>query len=446
MHRRSQVHPTPSRSSGKIPPQLERIPRYCLQRTSGQAVMYAGGQTYYLGLYGTPDSLTLYAQKVEIWRAGGSAALLDRKGMREHLTVMELVAGFLVWAKGRYVKSPQELSAFGVAIQRLIRLYRDTPVTKFGPVALQTVRSLMVADDLCRNSVNAAVHRIRRIWRWGTRNELLEETLWRALLSVPALTEGEEGVRESDPVQPAKWRQLRAVLRLAPATVQIMVRLQVLTGMRPGELVRLRAVDVDRSNKGWLYRPSEHKTKSRGKSRVIHIGPRARAILEPLLPAEAEAYVFRPLCSLEDLYAHRPYAGDRPAAHDPLRRRRQARARGVTPRHVGQRYSVEAYRRAVRRACEQAYPLPAHLARQDGESADAWRDRLGLDGWGQVAAWRKTHLLHPHQLRHSFATRIGNRYGQEAAQVLLGHSRLQTTGIYVQRDIRRGRAIIAHVG
>ena len=154
--------------------------------------MYFARKPLYLGPYGNPDSLRLYSQLVERWQAGGLAA---------------------------------------VASQRVLRLYADILADKFGPIALQAVRSAMIADDLCRNVVNASVHRIRRIFRWADRNELLPETVWRALLSVPALAAGEEGVRESEPIRPASWRQLRAVLRHAPQQVRVIVKLQFLTGI-----------------------------------------------------------------------------------------------------------------------------------------------------------------------------------------------------------------------
>jgi integrase len=430
-----------------------RVPRYCLHKATRQGVIYIGRQEVYLGPYGTPESLKHYAQMVARWQAGGPDAVIGdrlRGKLPPDLTVVELVARFVAWAKGRYVNSPKELSAFAVATRRLLRLHDDTPVRDFGPLALQAVRSVMVADDLCRNVVNAAVHRVRRIWKWAVRNELIEETLWRALGSVPALAEGEEDVRESDPVQPARWRQVRAVLRHAPEMVRIMAKLQILTGMRPGEVVQLRAMDIEKSNKGWLYRPPKHKTKTRKKHRVIQIGPRARAILEPLLPDDAEAFVFDPGRSLADYNARRAFltknVGPRPVAHDPALRQARRRARGALQRRFHAHYTVNAYRTAVRRACERVWPLPAPLARNVKESITSWRARLGPKAWLDVVAWRHEHLLHPHQLRHSFGTRIGNRYGEEQAQVLLGHSRLQTTAIYVQRDICRGRRIIAQVG
>jgi integrase len=335
---------------------------------------------------------------------------------------------------------PPELRAVAVATKRLLRLYADFAADKFGPIALQAVRSMLVAENLCRHTVNGMVHRLRSIWKWGVRQEIVPETVWRALLSVPALAEDEEGVRESTPVGPAPWRQVRAVLRNAPGQIPAMVRLQILTGMRPGEIVLVRPCDVDRgSPASWIFRPPRHKTRSRGKQRIVQIGPRAQRLLTPLLDgADPLTYVFRPELSMP---RPAPHHRQRAASRDRLRRRRR-----VPRRTVAQRFDTDAYRRAIQRACDRVWPLPAALACLKGELALAWKIRLGPEGWADVVAWRREHVLHPHQLRHSFATRIGNRFGEEEAQVLLGHSRLQTTGIYVQRDIRRGRRIIAQVG
>jgi integrase len=444
MPRRSEVQePARRQTHAEAIAQL-RPPKYSFHKASGQAVTYVHEKCVYLGPYGEAKSLRLYQQLVERWKVAGTAAAAGtRKG---ELSVLELVHLFIVWAARRYVRAPQELSAFAVATKRLLRLHADTPVVRFGPLALQQVRSAMVLDGLTRSGVNAAVHRLRRIWRWGVSQELVHETYWNALKSVPALSEDEEDVRESEPVRPATWRQVRAVLQNAPQQVRKMVRVQILTGMRPGELVKLRPADLELSPHGWLYRPPKHKTKSKRKKRIIVIGPRAQKILAPLLGSDPAAFVFWPGHSCLD-YCARPRKAGRRYEYTKLdQRRRRRRKLGARARRFAPHYSVAAYRRVVQRACEAVWPLPAELAREKGEPAKLWRARLGEEGLGQLAAWRKQHILHPHQLRHSFATRVGNRYGEEAAQKLLGHSRLATTEIYIERDIRAGRKIMAEVG
>ena len=51
-----------------------------------------------------------------------------------------------------------------------------------------------------------------------------------------------------------------------------MVRLQLLSGARPGEMVILRPCDIDMSGKVWLYRPELHKNSWRGHERTILFG------------------------------------------------------------------------------------------------------------------------------------------------------------------------------
>jgi integrase len=52
---------------------------------------------------------------------------------------------------------------------------------------------------------------------------------------------------------------VEAVLTVLASPMQAMVRLQRLTGMRPGEVMQMRWCDIDRSAAIWIYRPARHK-------------------------------------------------------------------------------------------------------------------------------------------------------------------------------------------
>ena len=52
----------------------------------------------------------------------------------------------------------------------------------------------------------------------------------------------------------------------------------------------------------------------------------------------------------------------------------------------------------------------------------------------------------PNQLRHAAATAVRRAYGLEAAQLILGHQRADTTQIYAERDFSRAREIMRVVG
>src|SRR5439155_564319 len=77
-----------------------------------------------------------------------------------------------------------------------------------------------------------------------------------------------------------------------------------------------------------------------------------------------------------------------------------------------------------------AFPPPGELAQRAGESAANWRARLTVEQRDEVQRWRKSHRWQPNQLRHTYATEVRRTYGLEAAQVLLGHSKADTTETY----------------
>lgn len=74
-----------------------------------------------------------------------------------------------------------------------------------------------------------------------------------------------------------------------------MIDLQLLSGMRPGEACSMRTCDVDRTTQIWTNRPPDHKNTYREQDRVVHLGPKAQALLLPFLkPHDPAAYVFSP--------------------------------------------------------------------------------------------------------------------------------------------------------
>ena len=93
----------------------------------------------------------------------------------------------------------------------------------------------------------------------------------------------------------------------------------------------------------------------------------------------------------------------------------------------GGRYTRHSYRVAVARACDRAFPHPTIVKKRGVDLTD--------DQAAELAAWRKAHRWHPHRLRHTRATEIRKRFDVEAAQVILGHSKPDTTLVYAERDL-----------
>jgi site-specific recombinase XerC len=63
-----------------------------------------------------------------------------------------------------------------------------------------------------------------------------------------------------------------------------------------------------------------------------------------------------------------------------------------------------------------------------------------------VKKWRADHHWFPNQLRHTAGTEIRKRYGLEAAQTVLGHSKADVTQVYAERDYALAARVAKEVG
>jgi len=265
------------------------------------------------------------------------------------------------------------------------------------------------------------------MFRWAAGEELIPGDALAGLAAVEALEKGRSQAKELPPIAPVDEAVVLATLPHLSPQVAAMVRLQLLTAARPGEVAAIRPGDVDRSDPAsWVYRPGSHKTEHHGRDRAIAIGPRAQEVLGPWLGRDPGVYCFCPA----EVVAGREAARKPPTS--PARGRPAARPK------PGGRYTKDSDRVAVARACDRAFPHPTLARARKGDLTAKQR--------AELLAWRKSHRWHPHRLRHTRATEIRRRFDTEAAQVILGHSKPETTLIYAERDLARARAIMAEIG
>src|SRR5262249_54818924 len=141
---------------------------------------------------------------------------------------------------------------------------------------------------------------------------------------------------------------VEATLPQLTPTLAAMVRLQLATGMRPGELVIIRPCDVDRTGPVWVYRPESHKTEHHDAIRVVFIGPQGQEVLKPFLEDRApDAYCFSPT---ESMAQHR--AKQRKARQTKVQPSQVCRKKAKPRKQPGDCYSVDTYGNAIERACK----------------------------------------------------------------------------------------------
>ncbi|HEX6987226.1 MAG TPA: site-specific integrase [Planctomycetaceae bacterium] len=410
-------------------PRKVHVPSLRLHAPTGQARVLIRGRHVYLGRYGSPEAEEKYRRLVaEYLATGGVTPAPSEPAKGDGLTVNELVLAYWRHAERYYRKHGRptsELSTFKTPLRVLRRLYGSTPAAEFGPLKLKAVREELLRDSTsratagggerksrgqCRSTANRSVGRIRRMFAWAAENELVPATVLHGLKSVAGLRKGRTAARESAPVRPVDEADVNAVLPHVSRQVRDMIRLQLLSGCRPGEVIAIRPCDLVRDGGVWEYVPESHKTEHHGRDRRIFFGPRAQAILAAYLDDRpAEAYCFSPAEAEAERLAARHAARKTPLS---CGNRPGSGSRSRRGRPPGGRYTLAAYRRAIERGCRAAEVVP----------------------WG------------PNRLRHARATDLRRRYGIEAAQTVLGHAELEVTQVYAERDFAAARRIMAEVG
>jgi integrase len=434
-----------------MPRLTHKVPSYRHHRASGQAVVTLNGRDHYLGPHGSQESQEVYRRVLQEWLSNDRHTPTSIGTQPATTTIDDLVVAFWHHAESYYVKDgrpTREQQALGYSLKPLVKLYGSTPVKDFGPRRLKAVRQKMIDDNLARTLINKRVMRIRQVFKWGVENELVESSVLYGLKAVAPLKRGRSNVRESDPVKPVPVAILNATKPYLSRQIGAMVDLQILTGMRPGEVLQMRRGDLDTTDSIWIYHPGRHKTEHHGHERSIFIGPQAQQILMPLMNRAPDDYMFSPQEAeserREKLSRQRKTpmsCGNRPGTN----RKRHPRRR---PRSC---YDGDSYRRAIYTACDKAFPPPEPLCRKvapDGqhENHKAWIDRLTKEQHAELKTWQKDHRWHPHQLRHNAATYFRKEFGIEAARVVLGHKSAGVTEIYAELDRMKAAEIMGRVG
>lgn len=392
------------------------VPSY-LKHASGKARAVwtdaAGIRQYRMlpGAYNSKESKEAFA-KVQLEAA--AAPVAPQSG---DLSVNEMLLGYTAHAE-RHYRDPDgnptnELMSVKLATRHVRLLYGDTPAADFGPLALKAVRQKFISMGWCRRTVNQNVERLRRMFKWAVAEELIPAANYHALAAVDGLRRGRCEAPEAEPVQPVDFESVEATLPHLGRHVRAMVELQRVTGMRPGEVCRMRLLDIDRTSDPWVYRPKKHKTAHLGKTRAVMIGPKGRAVIEAFVAGgsvvDPSGPLFSPRRAREERWAE--MRAKRKTKVQPSQADRSVK--NPDPKKLpAEQYTPNAYALAVRRAAI----------------------RAGIAHW------------HPNQLRHSFGTLAREKHGLEAAQHLLGHSRSDVTERYAQTAASIAAAAAAKIG
>lgn len=316
------------------------------------------------------------------------------------LTIKQLAGLYLAYADDYYRnglgESTRENENAYYTMKHLVAFLGPTKKANgVGPRSIHDFLKWMVEKGFTRQYVNVSLVRVKMIFKWAVSFEYLPVETFQRIQTVSGLRKGRFSAREQQHRLPVPDADFNAVLPFLPPIVADMVRIQKFTGCRVNELIRMRPCDIDRGSEPWRYVPAHHKTDYRGRKRVIFIGPKAAEILAPYLDRDETAECFSPAETVA-----RRWAMERSRRKGNVQPSQRDRRKKWPAKQAGERYERQSYQRAVARACQ----------------------RAGVKKWT------------PAQLRHTAATELRKQFGVETAQVILGHSRIDTTEIYAKRN------------
>jgi len=429
------------------------LPSLVHHKPSNRARVRINGRDHWLGRWGSPESQLAYDRLIAEYLAtrrimpptttpmatvstvvispDSPGAAIDAPSVQSadsdcipnEPTVAELASLYVEHCR-TYYRTPdgKRTSTYDNALQavRTLRPYDDTLASAFGPRRLGMIRDSEAARGRPRVGCNAIVKHVRRLFQWAESQELVPRGTHNSLKTVEPLRHGRTSAPELPPIEPVDDAVVDATLPYLPDIVADMVRLQRLTGARPGEVCKLRPSDIDKSQAVWKWRPPTHKTSWRGKERVIMIGPRAQTLLKRYLLRDGKAFCFSPAESEERRSAIRRL--ERQSPMTPSQRARKPKVNGRRrPRDL---YDTASYRRAITRAVEQ---LNAELKLKNPSAKP-------VEDWA------------PNRLRHTAGTEVRKKFGLEAAQVVLGHASADITQVYAERNEELAAKVIRQIG
>lgn len=406
-------------------------PAYKVHPVRGYAYVHLNGEIIYLGKHPSQQAKEKYQQIVQQWERDHLTAPVPREGT----TIIELVSQFMDHARVHYRidgEPTSELRSFRHNLAPLVDQFARMKVDDFRPSHFKAIREHWLTQhhatgkdgktkkQLSRKTINQAMGRIRHVFQWGVGEELVEPATAMAIAQVKDLQEGRTSAPDHEDVPPVGLRDFAKTLKHLCRHYAAIARIQYYCGARPGEVCRMRGEEIDRDgiarigkrrifvgNGLWVFQPRRFKTKHKIGNIVYLLGPRAQRVLEPFLRDDPIAYIF----PAGEVRQER-YAAMRAARKSKVQPSQVSRAKVNSKRPPSPHITPTTYAHAV----------------QDAAA------RAGAEHW------------HPNQVRHLWFSRMDRLAGIEAASKAGGHKSIDTTLVYVEKNLKDSAPLVAEHG
>ena len=262
-------------------PRLSNRPPQMTRYSGNKARVCLHGKYHYLGLWGSEKAKAKYNALIEQWRKDQAA---EQTPIGDRYLVAELTADYIAHLREYFGAGHNRATSIIPVIKRFGLHFGEMWTDEFRPRHLEQARDIWIKRRCSRVYINRAAKDIVRCFQWGvTKDKVPAGVCGRPSRPYPSLALGRYGVREALGIKPVPLDVVAATLPFLPEKVADMARLQLLTGCRPHEIMRLTPGEIDRSGDVWRYTPAKHKNAWRKKTRTIHFGPQAQRLLAKYL-------------------------------------------------------------------------------------------------------------------------------------------------------------------
>ena len=342
------------------------------------------------------------------------------------ITIGKLLDKYLAYAEKttRPTRSNKEHPDlhFTKRIKKFLKPYDSWPVSDFGPDELLEVRTALVKYEYVqgkkkkrytRGGVNDVIKWIRKIWKWGMGRQLITAEQVQGLEEVKPLKMGDTESPDNYKRPRVTEEDFLKVINQVSSVVGDMLQLIWHTAMRPYEVCDMRPFDILCNDPDcWLYIPGrdqtpvgKHKTTRFERVKVIPLTQKCQQILKSRIKdLGSKEYIFSPKAAMQEFFekklANRKtplHYGNRPGTN-------QKKLPLIKP---SEKYDHHGLRNACKRGCI----------------------RAGVE------------VFVPYDLRRTKATGTRSILGKEAAKVLLGHTKTDTTDIYLLEEVQEAMKV-----
>jgi len=373
---------------------IDKVPKQCNDR--GRSYSWHEGKRVYHGVAGTPEANRNYMRFVNDLTkepplsppppdAGASVGTAGAG----NILVAELCDAFLKYAVK--AKSPSDYSNYKTACEGLLR-YAGSTTAEFDAFMLLQVQGGFVEADYARTHCNKLVNFCVHIFKWGEVRRLVPPGKSVQLQAVEPLRSG--AARETEERTEVPDEVVEQTLPYLLPVYRAFVRILRSTGARPSELCRMKVSDIDRKDpETWIYKPKHHKTARSGKRRIIAFGREEQANLLPYLGKEPSAAVFSPKDAVSE---HKKLRRDMRTTPVAASQKRDEQRKQHPQVKFNEHFTVGTIGLALQRTI-----LKANRELQPDQQIQSWT---------------------LYQLRHAFLTEMTERYDENVAALLAGHT------------------------